>query len=152
MTKRNQRDYTSFTYETEIVKVDKDIAIQLVDELKLVFTGSARYHVDGNFYNLPNAYPITLFDLWGYVTIASEHEFKCKLDVKKKVHLPDGIRTLKNYIEYKSVPKCLKKQHELERIRKEKLDKSYQPFRDIMGLAIKNAGTGSMQRMPPGYR
>ena len=150
--KRNQKDYTAFTYETEIVKVDNDIADQLVSELKLVFVGSARYHVNGNFYNLPNAYPFVLFDLWGYVIIESEHELKCKLDVKKKVHIPKGIRKLKNYTDYKSIPKCLKAQHEIERIKKEKLDKSYQPFRDIMGICIKNAGAGLMQRMPTGYR
>ena len=152
MTKRCQKNYTEFTYETEMIKADNDIADKLVVELQLCFVGSARYHVDGAFYNLPLAYPFVLFDLYGYVVIQSSHELKCKADVKKKVHISKGIHNLQGYKGYKFVPECLKEVHERRKIEKEKLDKSYQSFRDIMGLAIKSAGTGSLQRIPTGYR
>lgn len=137
MTKRCQKSYSEFTYETEIEKIDYDIADKLVEELKMIFIGSARYHIDGTFYNLPLAYPIILFDLYGYVFIESEYELKCKADVKKKIHISNGIHNLKDYVKYKFIPKCLKETHKREKARKKQLDKSYKPFRDIMSLVIK---------------
>lgn len=110
----------------------------------MIFIGSARYHVDGTFYNLPLAYPFVLFDLYGYVIIKSEHELRCKTNAKKKVHISNGIHNLKEYEKYHFIPKCLKEAHQLEKARKKALDKSYKPFRDIMALAVAKSGMSSL--------
>ena len=128
-------------------RADNDIAERLIDELKLMFIGSARYHYAGDFYNLPNAYPFVLFDSYGYIIINSERELVCKLEVKKRVHIPKGICRLSTYIKYPFIPKCLKNEHEIRRLEDEKLRKAHEPFQKLMGFYVEQAGASSLQKV-----
>ena len=71
------------------------------DELSKVFSldvVQSRYSDWGNFYGLVQFYPCALWDRSGYIVFANEHELKIpEISVSKRINIPKGISSLKNY-------------------------------------------------------
>ncbi len=58
------------------------------------------YHRDGDWYNQLERFPGALFDPEGYILFETEEEYReCSyLQIKKQIHVPNGISTIPGYI------------------------------------------------------
>jgi len=142
MTKRCQKDYTEFTYETEIIKVEPDIAQKICKEFN-INVSEARYHVDGTWYNTLDNYPAALLDLYGYVIFNSENNLRSHADIKKKIHISRGIHNLNDYKLFTHIPESVEgyaKIVEEEKSKHKDRNKKLSSLQNIMKASMKSAG------------
>ncbi len=128
MSKRNVKYYSNhgeFTYGTEITKFPSNIAKQLVKEFNLN-VNDQHCVVDGNWYQIPSAYPVVLFDIRGYLIIQSKDnlkEFGNHIIIKEMMNICNGIHKLSGYVKFSNIPKTFddyKEEIELNQLKNEK--------------------------------
>lgn len=152
MTIRSQVKLGRFSYETEIIPVDKDIADKLNYEFNLGAI-DARYHVDGTFYNKLERFPAVLFDLFGYVYFDNKDVLLRSFETEK-LNIHRGIHALSGYIKYPHEPKCFINYIDLINSvgkrnlkTKEEKVKKFNDLRSIMLKSLENSDSSSILKV-----
>lgn len=111
----------------ELNRASMDTSIRLIAEFNLV-VGHGAYHYAGDFYGqisrFENKYPVVLFDVYGYIIIESEHEFRSKMNVNETIHVPGGISRMIKHIKYSHEPMGIKN-YEIDKNKAIKKYKNY---------------------------
>ena len=93
--------------DENVDKASHDTAKRLLKEFNLD-AGHGAYHYAGDWFGqldrFTDKYPVVLFDIYGYIIIASEHEMISKMEVSETIHVQGGISRRSDHVKYSHEP------------------------------------------------